>query len=66
MDIYKTSEYKAVFDPYPAKVYINQPLYVQVKAESRDSHLVLFAQKCFATPSKDVDDKTSYTFINKG
>ena len=66
MDIYKTDQYKEVFDPYPAEVNLRQRLYMEVKADSKDSHLVLFAQKCYATPTNKLDDKTSYAFIQEG
>ena len=66
MDMFKSDKYQKAYDEYPVLVKLGQRLYLEVKAESKDTKLVLFTQKCHATPTSDVNDKTSYSFIEDG
>lgn len=65
MDMYKTDEYKEQFNRYPVTVALNQRLFLQVVVKSQ-VELVIFPDRCMATPTSDVKDKQQYTFIEKG
>lgn len=66
MDMYKSSKYQEAYNSYPVVAYLGQPMYLQVAAISKDSELVLFPERCFATPTNDVNDNKFYNFIDKG
>jgi len=66
MDMYKSNKYEEAYDAYPVLTYLGSPMYLQIAAISKDSELVLFVDRCFATPTSDVNDAKFYNFINKG
>ncbi|XP_035665915.1 zonadhesin-like [Branchiostoma floridae] len=55
-----------ISDTFPYVVQLNQPLYVQVQVLTPDQDLQLFAENCMATPSANILDPMSYTFISDG
>ena len=66
MDMFMSDKYEKPYDSYPVIQYLGQPMYIGVAAISKDSELVLFPQRCFATPTNDADDAKFYNFIDKG
>ena len=66
MDMYPTSEYEDPYDTYPVRKNLNDKMYLEVKVVSNDSKLVLFPEKCWATPSPDPEDGKSFNFIEGG
>lgn len=66
MDMYPTSEYEDPYDTYPVRKNLNDKMYLEVKVVSNDSKLVLFPDKCWATPSPDPEDGKSFAFIEGG
>ena len=66
MDMYPTAAYETPYDTYPVQKDLNEKMYLEVKVLSNDSMLVLFPDKCWATPSPDPDDGKSFAFIEDG
>lgn len=65
MDMYKTDQYKEPFNSYPVSVGLNQRLFLQVVVKSK-VELVIFPDKCMATPTSEINDEQQYEFIEKG
>ena len=66
MEMYPTDAYDTPYDTYPVQKDLNEEMYLEVKVLSNDSKLVLFPDKCWATPSSDPDDEKSFAFIENG
>lgn len=66
MEMYPTAEYDTPYDTYPVQKDLNEKMYLEVKVLSNDSKLVLFPDKCWATPSSDPEDDKSFAFIEDG
>ncbi|XP_001628545.3 uncharacterized protein LOC5507923 isoform X1 [Nematostella vectensis] len=66
MAMYKSERYESAYNKYPVYIRSNYPVYLEVAVTSNDTDLVLFADTCYATPSKDPDDKQRYTFLEEG
>ena len=66
MDMYETDQYKTPYDSYPVNKDLNAKMYLEVKVSSNDSKLVLFPEKCWATPDQDPENSKSFAFIEEG
>lgn len=66
MNMYPTSAFEDPYDTYPVRKDLNDKMYLEVKVVSNDSKLVLFPDKCWATPSQDPEDDKSFAFIEEG
>lgn len=66
MDMYETDKYEDVYDDYPVRLDLNDPMYLEVKVTANDSQLVLIPLKCWGTPTADKDDPKYYVFIEDG
>ncbi|XP_035666937.1 CUB and zona pellucida-like domain-containing protein 1 [Branchiostoma floridae] len=66
MQLFQSATFQQQIDTFPYVVQLNQPLYVQVEVLTPDQDLQLFAENCMATPSANILDPMSYTFISDG
>ncbi|XP_078620432.1 CUB and zona pellucida-like domain-containing protein 1 [Branchiostoma floridae x Branchiostoma japonicum] len=66
MQLFQSVGFQQQIDTFPYVVQLNQPLYVQVQVLTPDQDLQLFAENCMATPSANILDPMSYTFISDG
>ncbi|XP_035666914.1 CUB and zona pellucida-like domain-containing protein 1 [Branchiostoma floridae] len=66
MQLFTSAGFQQQIDTFPYVVQLNQPLYVQVQVLTPDQDLQLFAESCMATPSANILDPMSYTFISDG
>ncbi|XP_066274234.1 CUB and zona pellucida-like domain-containing protein 1 [Branchiostoma lanceolatum] len=66
MQLFQSANFQLQIDTFPYVVQLNQPLYVQVEVLTPDQDLQLFAENCMATPSSNILDPMSYTFISDG
>ena len=68
MDLFKSSAYRYPYaaDDYPISVQLNQLLYIQYSVESLKSSLIVFADTCRATPSRDPYSSPQYVFLKNG
>jgi len=66
MDMYETDQYETSYDSYPVRMDLNDPMYLEVKVMSNDSQLVLIPEKCWSTPTDDINDANYYNFIENG
>ncbi|XP_019640590.1 PREDICTED: uncharacterized protein LOC109482347 [Branchiostoma belcheri] len=66
MQLFQSVTFQQQIDTFPYVVQLNQPLYVQVEVLTPDQDLQLFAENCLATPTANMQDPMSYTFISDG
>lgn len=48
----------------PVTVTSNQPIFIGIKKMTENKNLKMIVQQCFATPTADVNDETSYIFFH--
>ena len=51
---------------FPVQVKLRQDLYFQASVKSKDKHLSVLAENCYATPSQDRQHVTKYHLIKDG
>lgn len=67
MALYKNSSYKHPYRQGEVVLTTRDVLYVGVFVLGADStHLILMLNKCYATPSRDSNDKLRYFIIEEG
>ncbi|XP_019622065.1 PREDICTED: CUB and zona pellucida-like domain-containing protein 1 [Branchiostoma belcheri] len=66
MQLFQSVTFLQEIDTFPYVVQLNQPLYVQVEVLTPDHDLQLFTEHCMATPTANILDPMSYTFISNG
>lgn len=68
MDLYRSGKYVSPYkvSEYPVAVHPFGQLYCEAKLDTSDSGLILFAEKCVATPSMNPNHAVQYIFIDNG
>ena len=68
MDLYRTGKYVSPYkvSEYPVAVHPFGQLYCEARLDTSDSGLILFADKCVATPSMNPNHDVQYIFIDNG
>ncbi|XP_078590763.1 uncharacterized protein LOC144870462 [Branchiostoma floridae x Branchiostoma japonicum] len=66
MELFRTDGFQQPVTEYPAFVELQEMIRVQIKVNSSDTDLQVFAHTCVATPSDDPDDKTQNDVIIDG
>lgn len=68
MDLYRSGKYVSPYkvSEYPVAVHPFGQLYCETKLDTSDSGLILFADKCVATPSMNPNHHIQYIFIDNG
>jgi len=65
-NMFQTDKYISKYTQFPVKVHIGESVYLQVRLKSNATGLSMLLENCWATPTQNVNDSSSYTLIKDG
>lgn len=65
-NMFQTDKYISKYTQFPVKVHISESIYLQVRLKSNATGLSMLLENCWATPTQNANDSSSYTLIKDG